>query len=209
MSAVSAIAGTSAGCTVPLSIAHFVIKIAWFVLQLALDISNHIYTEIVDKKVNSAYSTDVTMSMYDNIITSFGNINTVFAATQQLKTILGNIADELDEDDENRRRMLIEEEDECVPTDKCCLGDCECTDPTKFCNCTNNYRYISGLLGGKFLFRLIYFLYPCMCALFFYFTNESPNLVLHPKLLQRAAMAKTPMAMASTTTARTDIHLNW
>jgi hypothetical protein len=145
---VSMFAGTAAPCVVPLSAVTLTISISRFVLVQAVSISERIYDEIVVNKVNFDYDTDVTMSMYENIITSFGNINVVFAATQQLKVILGNIAEDLaeSEEEEDERRRL---EKACTDEDKCCLGDCDCEDPFRFCDCTFNFPYVSSLRGGE------------------------------------------------------------
>ena len=51
------------------------------ITRLTVGISQHIYFKILDKKANVGYLTDITMSIYDTIITSFGNSNVMFAAT--------------------------------------------------------------------------------------------------------------------------------
>eukprot|EP00957_Ditylum_brightwellii_P148868 11333262-Ditylum_brightwellii.AAC.1 len=121
--------------------------IAKFAVQTFLDSSEQIYTEIVGTK-NEDHSSDRSDAIYQNVITNHGNIITTFAATQQLKVMLGEISEGLaKDDDENRRRLLSD----CVSTADGYISGCEevsCEDITRLCDGSFNYPYIAHLKGA-------------------------------------------------------------
>ena len=153
--AISAFAGTSAPCTIPATVVKTVLETAIFVSQTAISISEQIYTELVDGQ-NGNFEDDRQRSMYRNIITNHGNIVTTFAATQQLKVMLGEISEGMENNDDaegsGRRLSTIEE---CQNTTDgfsdvpCGLPSCE--EPTKWCDGGFNFPYISKLRGGEVL----------------------------------------------------------
>lgn len=158
MTLVGPVPGASTPCIVPLTVLGVLRDAAAFAVKTALSISGKLYTEIVDKKVNGAYAADVTMSMYENIITANKNLFTTFAATQQLKVMLGEISeglDKADEEEETRRRL----QGDCTPTDTTGFlkaGTCtdrSCDDPARFCDGSFYYPFIAEQRGGE-LFRL-------------------------------------------------------
>lgn len=149
ISMVSMFPGTAAPCAAASFLAGTVAKTILFAVECASSISEKIYDEIVNKNHNGAHVADIRESINENVVTIFGNVNTVFAATQQLKVMLGEVADNLErlsEDDEEERRRLAEN---CQPEDNCSRGDCECEDPTRNCDCSFDFLYISGLRGGE------------------------------------------------------------
>ena len=130
--AISAIPATSLACTGPVAAGLFTSATIKFALRVAVDISERIYKEIVNAQ-NGAYAGDRLMSMYENIITNHGNIITTFMATQQLKVMLGEISEDLandDEDEEERRRLS----GSCITTENGFVLGCDkpsCEDPKR------------------------------------------------------------------------------
>jgi hypothetical protein len=158
MTLVSAVPGTSAPCIVPLKSFAAAGQVLVFITTQALEISGMLYTEIVDQKVNANYATDVTMSMYENIITANKNLFTTFAATQQLKVMLGEISeglDKADEEEEVRRRLQGDCFDNTAGFPQ--RGSCglirSCNDPARFCDGSFYYPFIAEQRGGE-SFRL-------------------------------------------------------
>jgi hypothetical protein len=90
-------------------------------------------------------------AIYENVITNHKNIQTTFKAVQQLKQMLGEVAEDINElaegEDDGERRLQVVE---CEDGDACSKGDCKCAgamdpnkrDPTKKCDCEPNYEYI-------------------------------------------------------------------
>jgi len=152
---------------------EFTVGTALFLADIALDISDKIYAEIVDG-TNAAYTSGRQESIYENVITNHGNIITTFQATQQLKIMLGEVSDGVKEAneallDEDRRRRLrdvectdregkVPENCTCVDTSLEAGGFSEpgcakasCQDLTKLCDgIGNNYPYIAELRQGEF-----------------------------------------------------------
>ena len=103
------------------------------------------------------YSGDRSNSIYENVITNHGNIIATFYATQQVKVMLGELADAMadEEDEDDRRRRLSD----CVSTahgyssTDCSAVSCE--DPTRMCDGSFNFPYVASLEGGEYVTELL------------------------------------------------------
>ena len=131
--AISCFPGSSAPCTVPVTAARLGSAGIHFTLKVAVSISERIYAEIAGAQ-DAAYESDRQMAMYENIITNHRNIITTFMATQQLKVMLGEISEDLanDDEDEGKRRRL---NDGCKSTKNGFVLLCDkpsCEDPTRW-----------------------------------------------------------------------------
>jgi len=135
-------------------------------LKQSSELSERIYSEVVDKDVNTKYAGGRADAIYENVITNHGNIIATFKSTRELKTMLGEISDGLAEDreDEQRRRL---QENICVFEEVPDLGGCTCVvtidgfqapgkcdkpsceNPTKLCDGSNNFPYIAFLRQGE------------------------------------------------------------
>ena len=135
--------------------------------------------EVVDKGKDGAFAGGRDDSIYNNVITNHGNIIQTFYATQQLKTMLGDVQTGLEGDreerDEQRRRRL--QSVPCTYAEGLDLTDCTCVDTSrgfspapcgviscqnenKLCDGTYNYPLISELITGKYyLFLMFLFVY--------------------------------------------------
>jgi len=132
--------------------------IALYAHNQALSISERTYSEVVDTQ-DALYAGTESNAIYENVLTNHKNIITTFKAVQQLKQMLGEIAEdinELAEDDEDERRRLAEVEI-CNAESPCVLGECQCEahthpkwgkDPTKDCDCKPNYDYVKKQKGA-------------------------------------------------------------
>ena len=115
-----------------------------FAAVLALDISEHLYAEIVDGQDGDAAS-EQDSAVYQNVITTHGNVIAVGQLVEQLLTIQGvaRIGGGF-----SRRRL---QEIDCISMT---LGNCTtkkplCEDPTQLCDGSVNYKYISQLKSGE------------------------------------------------------------
>ena len=156
--AVSAIAGTAAGCTISIGTLETIVENGIFAVQLILDIFDRIYGEICtpgDDIWETSYQTARQDAIYDNSILNARNIITTFAATQQLKVMLGDVQAGLEDDREERKgdgRRLQEEN--CKDFDisrgflEAPCNQTACQDSTRLCDGSYNYPYISELITG-------------------------------------------------------------
>ena len=94
------------------------------------------------------YEDDRQDTLYQNIITNHGNIITTFAATQQLKVMLGEISVGLAKDDEEERRRLSNCKDTLKGWEHPCT-EVSCQNPARFCDGSHNYPYVAYLRGGE------------------------------------------------------------
>lgn len=127
-------------------------------IKIAISISEHFYSEIAtpsNVENLSGFERDRQDSMYNNIITNFNNIITTFKATQQLKTMLGEIAEGLDEETDGRRRL----QESCYNTTENGFGCPElatpipsCEDISRLCDRSYNYPYIAYQSQGEGLY---------------------------------------------------------
>jgi len=142
-----------------------VFPILIYAAELYFDIAQKIYSEVVDEG-DADYESERQTAIYENSILNARNIITTFHATQQLKVMLGDISEGVEgiqEDVSNRRlsSCVYTEGSElspdctCVSTDEggfqlgCSITSCE--DPTRICDGSYNYQYISTLLTGECL----------------------------------------------------------
>lgn len=130
-----------------------------YVLSIAIDISEQTYAEIVDFQ-DGEFAGEQDASVYQNVVVIHGNVISTFTLVQQLKVMLGGIQDGLanDKDEKNRRLQLTD----CTSTVNNYILPCNkpsCEDPTRLCDGSLNYKYISQLKSGKF--------YTIICLLFF------------------------------------------
>ena len=120
-----------------------------YILSKGISISEYIYKETVGVQ-NAKHASSISNSIYENAITNAQNIQTTFKAVQQVKQMLGEVTDTLndltealEEGDPKTRRLLGIEE--CDTNAKCKGPDrlCECDDPTRTCDCLPNWLFIS------------------------------------------------------------------
>jgi hypothetical protein len=117
---------------------------AAFALSLTKDISEHLYGEIVDGQDGDAAAEQDT-AVYKNVITIHGNIITTFNLLRDVAAVHGIQAGT----GASRRRMQVID---CTNTtlgyvDNCSKPSCE--NPTRLCDGSFNYEYISRLEGGE------------------------------------------------------------
>jgi len=146
--------GSSAPCQIPVTIAKTAMEIFLFVLRCAIRLSEGIYHEVITVK-EGIYGDDRLASIYENGITTHSNVVTTFAATQQLKIMLGeisegiqNLEEELSED-EQRRLTDCKDTTEFGFVTPCSKVSCE--DRTRFCDGSFNFQYVASLRGGEVL----------------------------------------------------------
>lgn len=164
-----------AGCTDFLKVAckalgnglKAVFPVLIYAAELALELSQKIYDEVVDEG-DADYESERQTAIYENSILNARNVITTFHATQQLKVMLGDISEGLEgiREGENDRRLLqsnscvytegseLSPECTCVSTNDgfqlgCRIPSCE--DPTRLCDGSYNYQYIAALLTGECL----------------------------------------------------------
>jgi hypothetical protein len=130
-------------CTLPV-IFDTIAMHAAFALSLAKDISEHLYGEIVDGQDGDA-AAEQDAAVYKNVITIHGNIITTFYLLRVVAAVHGIQAGT----GASRRRMQVID---CTNTtlgyvDNCSKPSCE--NPTRLCDGSFNYDYISRLEGGE------------------------------------------------------------
>ena len=153
-------------CKVPPAGLGFSFTTASFAAELALSIADRTYNERCEPNGaiwETNYQEIRQNAIYNNAITNGRNIITTFAATQQLKIMLGDVqagleADREERDDQGRRLQS----DDCVDTPRGFLtapcSEVTCQDPARLCDGSYNYPYISGLVTGKCTLFLIFIL---------------------------------------------------
>jgi hypothetical protein len=120
-----------------------------FACQLALDISEHVYAEIVDEQDDDA-AKDQAAAVYENVITIHGNVIATHNLLSRVQTIVSGTNSGLKQKGVIRRLQVID----CTNTtlagyvDNCSKPSCE--NPTKLCDGSFNYEYISQLEGGEY-----------------------------------------------------------
>ncbi|KAL9191170.1 hypothetical protein ACHAXT_000876, partial [Thalassiosira profunda] len=143
-------------CMAPAVTFEFSFELVAFGINQALDLSEKLYSEIVGGQ-GSAFESNRQDVINRNVATNHGNIITVFQATQQLKVMLGEVAEslaELDEDEEERRRLqenCVSTKDEFFPKQDKFTRECSqvsCEDPTRICDGTFNFPYVAYLKGA-------------------------------------------------------------
>ena len=130
-------------CT-PVTVLDIITETAIFAAGLALDISEKVYTEIVDEQ-DSDTKKEQDSAVYKNVIINHGNIIAVGQLVEQLLTIHGVARTG---GGFSRRRL---QEIDCISMT---LGNCTtkkplCEDLTQLCDGSANYKYISQLKGGE------------------------------------------------------------
>ena len=130
---------------IPFTAVDIITETAKFAILLALDISEHIYAEIVNGQ-NGAAAAEQESAVYENVITIHGNVIATFNLVSKVESILGAQTGA-----SSRRRLQVID---CINTtlvgyvDNCSKPSCE--NPTKLCNGSFNYQYISQLEGGEY-----------------------------------------------------------
>jgi hypothetical protein len=132
-----------AHCVVP-SILESIMESLLFALALALDVSEHVYAEIV-KDQDDAAKDEIPSAIYENVITIHGNIIVTHTMLSTVYNIVTGIKNKVGA---RRRLELID----CFNTtlgyvDNCSKPSCE--DPTRYCDGSFNYEYISHLESGE------------------------------------------------------------
>jgi hypothetical protein len=133
-----------APCVVP-SISESIMESLLFTLVLAVDVSEHVYAEIVDDQDDAAKD-ELHSAVYENVITIHGNIISTHKMLSNVLTIVSGIEQNTST---RRRRMQVVD---CVNTTLGYVGDCRkpsCENPTRLCDGSFNYEYISQLEGGE------------------------------------------------------------
>jgi hypothetical protein len=130
---------------VPFGFLGSITENAIFAVVLALDISEHVYAEIVDGQDGDA-AAEQDSAVYENVITIHGNVIATHNLLSQVRTIVSG----LQTGASSRRRLQVID---CTNTtlagyvDNCSKPSCE--NPTKLCDGSFNYEYISQLEGGE------------------------------------------------------------
>ncbi len=133
-----------AHCVVP-SILESIMESLLFALVLAVDVSEHVYAEIVDDQDDAAKD-ELHSAVYENAITIHGNIISTHNMLSNVLTIVSGIKQKTDK--LTRRRMQVID---CINTTLGFVENCSkpsCENPTRFCDGSFNYEYISQLEGG-------------------------------------------------------------
>ena len=115
-----------------------------FALTLAVDISEHTYGEIVDGHYGDSAS-EKAAAAYENVITIHRNILT---SNSVLKNVLDIVTGVKTKVGARRRLEVID----CTNTTLGYVDNCRkpsCENPTRFCDGSFNYEYISQLKGGE------------------------------------------------------------
>jgi len=144
-------------CTAAVASIKIPLQIALDIATIAADVADRAYNEKCEPN-GAVWETNYQEirqdAIYNNVITNARNIITTFAATQQLKVMLGDVqagleADREERDDQGRRLQS----DDCVDTPRGFLtapcSEVTCQDPARLCDGSYNYPYISGLVTGK------------------------------------------------------------
>jgi hypothetical protein len=152
-------------CTLPVVFTIFT-ESAAFALMLAMDISEHVYAEIVDDQDDAAKD-ERPSAIYENVITIHGNILTTYYMLSNVLTIVSGIKTKVGA----RRRLEVID---CTNTtlgyvDNCSKPSCE--DPTRYCDGSFNYKYISELESGESYHRTMG--HVCIHHLFVSYANSS------------------------------------
>lgn len=158
-------------CKVPIATLKIVMEITLEALSIASDIEERLYSELctpADDKIETVYQELRQDAIYSNVIANARNTITIFAATQQLKVMLGDVQAGLEADreerDDQRRRLL--QSFPCTYTEYLVLPGCTCVvttggfqpapcstiscqDENRLCDGSYNYPLISGLITGK------------------------------------------------------------
>jgi len=129
---------------IPFTVVDIITETAKFAILLALDISELLYAEIVDGQDGDAAS-EQDSAVYENVITTHGNVIAVGQLVEQLLTLHGVARTG---GGFSRRRL---QEIDCISMT---LGNCTtkkpfCEDPTQLCDGSVNYKYISQLKSGE------------------------------------------------------------
>ena len=132
-------------CT-PVTVLDIITETAIFAAGLALDISEKVYTEIVDEQ-DSDTKKEQDSAVYKNVIINHGNIIAVGQLVEQLLTI-HNVRKRAGF---SRRRLQVID---CINTTlgndyNCTPNEPLCEDLTQLCDGSANYKYISQLKGGE------------------------------------------------------------
>ncbi len=117
-----------------------------FALTLAVDISEHTYSEIVDGHFGDSESMKAA-AVYENVITIHRNILTTHSDLKNVLAIVTGIKQKTDK--LARRSMQVVD---CTNTTLGYVDNCRkpsCENPTRFCDGSFNYEYISQLKGGE------------------------------------------------------------
>ena len=132
-------------CLIPMVLGLFT-ETATFALVLVMAISEHLYAEIVDGKDGDA-AAEQDAAVYKNMIITHSNLGFIHT---QLDNVYKIVSGSQTGASSRRRLQVID----CINTtlagyvDNCSKPSCE--NPTKLCNGSFNYQYISQLEGGEY-----------------------------------------------------------
>ena len=137
---------SSCPACIPFTVVNIVTETAKFAALLALDISEHVYAEMVDSQDGDA-AEEQDSAVYENVITIHGNVIATHNLLKQVQIIVSGSQTGAS----SRRRLQVID---CTNTtlagyvDNCSKPSCE--NPTKLCDGSFNYEYISQLEGGEY-----------------------------------------------------------
>lgn len=119
-----------------------ILKVIKIILQVIAKISKALYTFMVTKP-DLRVDREIRVATYKNMITTAQNIFTTFRSIQQVKDLIGDVSDDINEivdTDTNGRRLS-----ETCEVDATCSDSnspCSCDDPKYKCDCTPNFDFI-------------------------------------------------------------------
>ena len=151
---------SSCPACIPVTAVEIITETAKFAALLALDISEHVYAEIVDSQDGDA-AAEQDSAVYENVITIHGNVIATHNLLLQVQTIVSGSQTGAS----SRRRLQVID---CTDTtlagyvDNCSKPSCE--NPAKLCDGSFNYQYISQLAGGEYHNRTMGYLCILSCA---------------------------------------------
>ncbi len=132
---------------IPFTVVDIITENAIFAVLLALDISEHVYAEIVDGQDGDA-AAEQDSATYLNVITTHGNVIAVGQLVENLLTIHG--VPKTGSGFSRRRLQVIDCISMTLGNDyNCTTKKPLCEDPTKLCDGSINYKYISQLKRGE------------------------------------------------------------
>ncbi len=129
----------------PIMALKVITEYSTFEFTKAIDLSEHLYTEIVDKQDDDAAEEQVS-AIYQNVITIHGNIISTHNMLSQVLTVVSGIDKKVTNP---LRRMQV---NDCISTKLGYVHNCSkpsCESPTRLCDGSFNYEYISQLEGGE------------------------------------------------------------
>lgn len=121
---------------------QIVLVVLLLILEILAKVSKALYTVMVTKP-DLRVDREIRVATYKNVITSAQNIFTTFRAIQQVKDLIGDVSDDINEiidSDTNGRRLSEHCEVDAFCSES--TSPCSCDDPKYLCDCTPNFDFI-------------------------------------------------------------------